>query len=390
MEIQGTEAVEPGTLRLRIIPSLHRFTAIGAEAQLRVIGITEDGDTISDPGVDWSSSDRKVVEVDAMGRIFSRGAGTAVIKAACTLCVSATMSASVSLAQGPNARYPNEPAGFVKWFEHDWQTFPATTDECVVPASGAGYMVLCGVSANVSRARLIDDTDAPHGFGKSLRVHWPADFPVGHGFFNYAIRSTSSRTMPGVIDSSVKLQKWYISTWVYLEPMNARGEWLMNWDQLRHFVGNRHIGGSEVKAMFGWTFKGGIKGEEPYWSDWSGQTRHTRLWGFPAPDASTVTHANASPGLPVGQWIHMELLFDRTVKRPPLFSPDEDGIGPVHVTFWANSEVVMDTVVEGVWMSHPFMELFFNLNQSGGIRPEAERYMRLIGTYVSGELYDGR
>jgi uncharacterized protein YjdB len=390
MEIEGTEPVEPGTLSLRIIPSAHRFTAIGAETQLRVIGITEDGDTISDPAVNWSSSDRKVVEVDAMGRIFSRGAGTAVITAACALCVSATMSASVSLAQAPSARYPNEPARFVTWFEHDWQTFPKTTDECVVPASGTGYMIFCGVSASVERGSLIDDPDAPHGFGKSIRVHWPANFPVGSGFFNYAIRSTERRTNPDRIDTSIPLQKWYISTWVYLEP-DAAGEWEMNFNQLRHFTGNRHITGLGRASVFGWTLRGDVVDGSSMDYDRNGdRMRDYRLWGYRSPGGSSASFATTTPGLPIGQWVHMELLFDRTVKGTRLFSADEDGIGPVAVRYWANGQLLMDRVVEDVWMSHPFMELFFNLNQSSGVRPTTDKFIRLSGTYVSGELYDGR
>jgi uncharacterized protein YjdB len=390
MEIQGTEAVEPGTLRLRIIPSLHRFTAIGAEAQLRVIGITEAGDTISDPGVDWSSSNRKVVEVDAMGRIFSRGAGTAVITAACTLCVSATMSASVSLAQAANARYPNEPAGFVPWFMHDWQSFP-DGEECVVPASGLGYFIFCGVSAHVGRAKLIDDPDAPHGFGKSLRVHWPAGMSVGHGVFNYAIRSTPHRTNPERLETSAPLQKWYVSTWVYLEP-EADGTWEAHFNQLRHFSMNRHITGTG-KSSATWAFRGMLpyEGSKLVWDGNQRQTetRDYRLSGRECPDCSTTTQTTVQPGPRLGQWVHMELLFDRTVKAAPLFALGDDGVGPVHVRYWENGKLMMDRVIDDAYMSHPFMELFFNLNQSGGIAPGTHKYIRLSGTYVSGELYEG-
>lgn len=124
------------------------------------------------------------------------------------------------------------------------------------------------------------------------------------------------------------------------------------------------------------------------WTDRSAELRDYRLWGFPTPDGSTVSLARVGAGMPVGEWVHMELLFDRTVKSAPLFGEGSEGVGPVAVKFWANGKLLVD-VVESWHMSHPFMELFFNLNQSGGIRPTAERYLRLSGTYISGELYTG-
>jgi hypothetical protein len=293
-----------------------------------------------------------------------------------------------------SALRPNEPAGFVPWFVHDWQSFPSTTDQCVVPASGTGYFVLCGVSAHVGRATLINDPGAPHGFGKSLRVHWPAGFRTGRGMFNYAIRSSPHRTSPARTQTAIPLQKWYISTWVYLEPEAGDG-WETHFDQLRHFTMNRHVtsGSESGRTIAGWTFRGVL----PYSGsrvDWQrggrmDALRDYRLWGYRCDGCSTNTHASASPGIPVGQWVHMEMLFDRTVKSPPLFARGAQGVGPVRVTYWANGRRVMDEVIRDVYMRYPFMELFFNLNQSGGRPPSTDKYIRLSGTYISGEVYRG-
>jgi uncharacterized protein YjdB len=369
--------------------------AQGSSVQLRPKALDRGGSTIPDATFSFKSGNEAVARVSSDGVVTSQSSGTTTVTAASgdhSDDVTVTVTAAATAA--PSAGRPNEPAGFVPWFVHDWQSFPPTRDDCVVPASDRGYFIFCGVSANVSRATLIDDPNAPHGFGKSLRVHWPAGMETGHGVFNYAIRSTPHRTSPGVIDTSIPLQKWYISTWVYLEP-EADGMWETHFDQFRHFTGNRHITGQGGATIFGWTFRGVLRyegtsvrwetGEPKRMAELSGY----RLWGYASDGASTSTHATTSPGMPLGRWVHMELLFDRTVKTSgPLFGSGEDGEGPVHVRYWENGELKMDHTVNA-FMSQPFMELFFNLNQSGGISPTADKYLRLSGTYISGELYDG-
>jgi uncharacterized protein YjdB len=363
--------------------------AQGSSVQLRPKALDRGGSTIPDATFSFKSGNEAVAQVSSDGVVTSQSSGTTTVTAASgdhSDDVTVTVTAAATAA--PSAGRPNEPAGFVPWFVHNWQSFPATRNDCVVPASDRGYFIFCGVSAHVERATLIDDPGAPHGFGKSLRVHWPRDFSVGSGFFNYAIHSSKDR------DTAVPLQKWYISTWVYLEP-EADGMWETHFGQLRHFVGNRHITPSGGRSLFGWT----LRGELPYSGssvDWENghpkrqePLRDFRLWGYDAFEASTDTHATASPGMPLGRWVHMELLFDRTVKTSgPLFAIGEDGVGPVAVKYWENGELKMDRTYTS-YMTHPFMELFFNLNQSGGIAPSADKYIRLSGTYVSGELYDG-
>jgi uncharacterized protein YjdB len=364
----------------------------GSSVQLKPTALDRGGSTIPDATFSFKSGNEAVARVSSDGVVTSQSSGTTTVTAASgdhSDDVTVTVTAAATAA--PSAGRPNEPAGFVPWFVHDWQSFPATRNDCVVPASDRGYFIFCGVSAHVERATLIDDPDAPHGFGKSLRVHWPAGMSVGSGFFNYAIRSTPHRTNPEVIETSTPLQKWYISTWVYLEP-EADGMWETHFDQLRHFTGNRHIAG---RTIFGWTFRGVLRyeGTSVRWETGGPRRmealRDYRLWAYKCDGCSSSTLATVEPGMPLGQWIHMELLFDRTVKTTsPMFGSGTDGEGPVAVKYWANGELLMDHTVE-TFMESPFVELFFNLNQSGGISPSVDKYIRLSGTYISGELYDG-
>jgi hypothetical protein len=360
----------------------------GSSVQLKPTALDRGGSTIPDATFSFKSGNEAVAQVSSDGVVTSQSSGTTTVTAASgdhSDDVTVTVTAAATAA--PSAGRPNEPAGFVPWFVHDWQSFPATTDDCVVPASGVGYMHFCGVSAHVERATLIDDPDAPHGFGKSLRVHWPANFPVGSGFFNYAIRSNEERGSPDMRDTAIPLQKWYVSTWVYLEP-SGDGLWEAHFDQLRHFTGNRHIiAGDNGKTLFGWTFKGHSLGQGAT----QGEIRLYRLWGRKDPDSpsASFTEFSTSGSLPVGRWVHMELLFDRTVKVPPLFAVGEDGVGDMHFKMWANGVLMRDAIYPDFYASHPFMELFFNLNQSGGVRPTRDHYLRLSGTYVSGERYSG-
>jgi uncharacterized protein YjdB len=153
MPVNGTDPLEPGTLTLNIIPSWYRFTAVGQEAQLRVIGTTEVGDTVLNPGVNWSSSDRNVVEVDAMGRIFSRGAGTAVITASCTLCLSGTMSASVA-----------QTGSAIQWNAGTLNTLSEHIFGSSIEEDGWANL-------SPSRVSLVQDPTAPHGLNVAQRLY---------------------------------------------------------------------------------------------------------------------------------------------------------------------------------------------------------------------------
>lgn len=285
----------------------------------------------------------------------------------------------------------NEPASFELWARHDLaHGFPETLDEAVVPMSERGNFVLAGVSAHVGRAKVSED--ARFDDGHCLRILWPKGMSVGSGMFNYAIRQADSRRNPDRINQTVPLQRWYIRYQYLLEP-DANGQWEMHWDQLRFVVGNRHItsGGPSGNTAWGWTLRGqSNSGASGGWGGghFADRARAYRLWGFPSADGSTETLASVAHEPRVGAVHTVELLFDATVRGEPLFGIDDAGVGPCRVKVWHNGALLMDETP--TWhMSHPFLELFINLNQSGGVSPATDKYIRMSVPYISGERYEG-
>lgn len=275
----------------------------------------------------------------------------------------------------------NEPRGFEPWFRHNLAThgFPETRVGLVwMAASDVGFLQFSGASAHIERATLIDDPRFEGG--KCLRVLWPANFSVGSGMFNYAMRSTDGRASTDKIAEAIKLQRWYIRQQYLLEP-DDDGTWEAHWDQLRIFTGNRHLVSGTQETMFGWTLRG-----ESNAGDWGGghfmdRCRAYRLWGYKSPTVSSSSLASPSPGPRIGQLITQEMLFDLTVRGSNMFPKVA---APVHVKAWENGAGILDAKPEW-YIGHPFMELFQNINQSGGVRPATDKYIRLGVPYISGE-----
>lgn len=290
-----------------------------------------------------------------------------------------------------NIVHPNEPAGFVPWWVHDWQTFPNTTEVTAVPASDKGTIILGGVSASVHRGTVIDDPTAPHGYGRSVRVIWPADFPVGNGLWNWAARShtgdPSSYLQGWDWDLAIKLQKWYISIWILWEPMNEAGEWEMHFDKLRIGTCNRHITGGGTRMIMGWTTRGLNSAN---WDLWGTEGRDSYNWGYQTiSPGDTKSFHFAQPGPTVGVWTHHEMVCDRTIADPMFRDAPagEEVIGPTHVKRWQNGTLILDKQDYHTMMRHPMAEFFINLNQSSGVRSTQDKYLRYSGLYISGELF---
>ncbi len=279
-----------------------------------------------------------------------------------------------------SAERPNEPAGFEPWFEHDWQTFPTCRSSgCDMPASGAGWFKAFGTNSNLSTATLVEDSAAPHGKGRSVRILAPEGHPIGSGFFSLSLRSSDVGGVSEAQDAATKLQKWYISYWIQFEPNPIDGRWDIRTHQLRQFTVNRQIVG--VPSLFGYTFRWpGAFGPSNGWGP-------HRMWGRDSPTSGTVDHFNQSPGPSVGRWHHIEMVFDRTVKSPPLFAEGEDGVGPMAVSLWMDGVLIRDEFVSDFYADKPFMELFLNFNPSGGETFQRDEFIRIGDVYVSGERY---
>jgi hypothetical protein len=290
----------------------------------------------------------------------------------------------------------NEPVGFVPWFVHDWQSFPETHEGVsVVPASDAGYFVLSGVSAHVTRGALVDD-GGPHGYGKAVRVRWPDGFPVGHGMFNYSLRAVPITGGSAAFQDSPKFQKLYVSYWDLLEGMeDYPAKWEMHWDQFRRFTLNRHITGampregSASRQLFTYTYRGQLpyEGSTLVWdAGWlQDETRHTRLIASKDCNDTGFTWGTVSRSMEFDKWYRHEILFE----WDKFGNTCATSVNQLTVTVWMNGEMVHQTTAPAN-AYYPAAEVFFNFNQSGGVASTlGDKFIRHTGVYVSGEPYTG-
>lgn len=90
---QGTTVQDRG--RLEITPRSVSLTGVGSTQQLTVVARDASGNTISNPGVTWSSSNTGVATVSSTGLVTARAVGTALIVAAAACCTADTVALSV-------------------------------------------------------------------------------------------------------------------------------------------------------------------------------------------------------------------------------------------------------------------------------------------------------
>jgi hypothetical protein len=369
---------EPGTpASVTVTPSEATIRGTAETAQLEAEARDADGNVVPGSDFAWSSADTNIATVSQEGLVTSTGLGTTVITAALlcggTACEGGSLVGNSEITVVERSeRYPNEPAGFVPWFEHDWQTMVTDFNQ-EIPASGVGWLRSWSENTNSvfpDNTELVDDPDAPHGFGKSVRIRWQE----GQDGAGPSMFGCLREPYGGSLQNKISLQKWYISYWVYWEPNPLDGMVEMAAGQMRQYSVNRQHTG---RAMYGWTFRS-------YASDAPRDVFQSyRLWGYPSSGGSSVTHAESSPGPAVGEWLHIETVMDRTVKAPPLWGSS----GDMAIKVWVNGEVLLDTIAGDFYSEHPFLEFAVTLVGSGGsIRTRAD-YMRISGIYISGEEY---
>lgn len=85
-----------GSGTLTISPRGGTLTAIGATLQLSATARDGSGNTISNAGITWSSSNTNVATVDASGHVTARGIGTAIISVAASCCTGDQVQVSVT------------------------------------------------------------------------------------------------------------------------------------------------------------------------------------------------------------------------------------------------------------------------------------------------------
>lgn len=277
---------------------------------------------------------------------------------------------------------PNEPAGLNPWFDHDWETFPESVEIGLpMAASGAGYFHGSGNFGGFGNVELIDDRDADHGFGKSLRVRLREGHQYGTGVFNWSVASSPEALSH---EDHVDLEEIYISVWIYFERHPEDGTWEIPNAAWRTFSINRHVSHDcDGGAVMGLSQRG-ARGYQPSFRSWW-------FWGHPGcdVDGGAQTIQDVTPGPELDTWHHLEIHLKRLDTAHGWPSDGES-----RLRFWVNGEPLVDRTVTHAWPA-PARQLHVNLNPSGSWHQGAQGktrddYFRISGLYVSGTPYRGR
>ena len=280
----------------------------------------------------------------------------------------------VGLGSGRSSLRPNEPAGFVPWFEHDWQTWPNARSERML-ASGTGMILSSHYERDAAEDFvLVDDPDAPHGKGKSLR-HRQREGQKSRttsGIFNLFSPKHGAGTSIAY-DDQRQLRSVYRSHWVYFEPDPVTHDWQFGGYHMRTFWWNRHYGLGHGNVSLRSPPYGEIHSlqRSKYW-------RGVGAWHS---TPSTVYWHDSEP-LALGEWHHVEVLWE-TVGEFDV----ENGIDS-RVRTWINGEQVADHSFNH-YIQRPFANDHFAMVWSGFGPSERvqDDFIRFGDIYISGIPY---
>lgn len=102
--------------RIELAPTTYDFGAIGQTEQITAQAYDVAGNPMSGVGLEWSTTNASIASVDSMGKVTSKGAGTATIVAA-AVCCTVSASATVTVPQGQSSLSPGE-----AWFSDSFET----------------------------------------------------------------------------------------------------------------------------------------------------------------------------------------------------------------------------------------------------------------------------
>jgi hypothetical protein len=355
------EANGPGeAASVHVTPSTVRISGLGRTVQLTAEARDASGNVLPDASFAWNSEDPNIASVSEEGIVTSKGLGQVVVMAA-LLCGTTACDAGFLVGQTAvyvdsadrAARYPNEPAGYVPWFSHDWQTW-LTPGVGQLAGSEAGY--INWHSGYIDRQPLVDDPEAPHGIGKSVRILLPENHPAGVGFGSYNIGAQSGGSYLDHV--STQLGEVYLSFWVLWEahPDNDKIELAQ---MFRFLTFNRHLPAQSPATdgtALGFSMRA-LVGHVSEWYAWE-------LWGAATNGANpSTTFHSQGPNAYVGQWYHVELLWKR-LNLDGAWPKDGDS----EVKLWANGDLIADRVITH-GANYPVRQIHINPNPSGWFEP---------------------
>jgi len=181
---------------------------VGETATFDASAKDANGHEVPGASFEWSSSDRGVATVDQKGKITAQNHGDASIRATAEDAVGevgvAVESSDGGTRPSGSVDFPNEPAGFQRWAEHDMTTLPDGD------LSHQGYADV-GYGDNYT---VVGDPSAPNG--RAVRIRYPKGQRGGRSPGRFFVWSQENPD-GGNHRTSVELDEVYISLHVQLE-----------------------------------------------------------------------------------------------------------------------------------------------------------------------------
>jgi hypothetical protein len=250
--------------------------------------------------------------------------------------------------------YPNEPAGFTRWLEHDFSYMPSSG---WAAASGGGYL---STPTNPPNYTVVSDPAAPHGAPHSLRIRFPNALPDGVTPGTFDGRDGNGATIR-------TLDSWYVSVWFLFEGSDWEAP-----PATQKFWYNRNTQASDMN-LGGMTLGSGV-GTRTILSQWYSY-RYWHVTSSGGADAVIQT----LPGPQLGTWYHMEQVVQLEGTYPAM--------NAANVKTWING-TLMQNANHSAWAAAPFGVFHWapvwGGACAGGCARERDDYLRIARLYVSG------
>jgi hypothetical protein len=258
---------------------------------------------------------------------------------------------------GGSGAYPNEPAGFARWAEHDMSCIPGSPGCLLVRGSARqdSWMEMYSV---------VQDPTAPGG--TAVRIRYRKGHPDGQSPGRFFIWNKGSAA------DATPLGEWYVSLWFQFEGVDweVPPATLKFWYNRNHGTVIPNLGGMTVAAP---APAGSIVQQFGGW----------RFWYYPSQTASSTNAYASAPGPVVGRWYHLE----QVVQLEGKFGLGDDGLNQGRVRTWVDGELIQDEI-KTQWAERPFREFHWAPVWggvcSGGCPKVRDDFLLVGNVYISG------